>query len=256
MATKYKPQLNHFGFDWIEQASLLERELTAKRTEILESLNFYVFYSERTDVLTTAGHEVIRELSGIVSQAAAIRMDAGFKAPNKLVATLNAVKKDPSLIFTEAVEPEAFGKLASQYQRCNERPGTYWFDLEGYGARPDPQRIAIAASNAILGLKSEAKPGRLPDIVTGFVALKAREIFLQYNGSITRHSIASSRLEKDTQVEAGPFLEFLELLLAPLNQFFSRLSKDYQATPVSAAQVVRAAVDFGADQLRHRRRHR
>jgi hypothetical protein len=76
------------------------------------------------------------------------------------------------------------------------------------------------------------------------MAQKGRELFLQYNPAITRHSVASSRRGKVCQVEAGPFLEFLALWLAPLNAFFSTLSKDYYPTPVSPAGVARMAVEL------------
>jgi precorrin-6B methylase 2 len=34
-------------------------------------------------------------------------MDSGFKATNKVIATLKSIKKDPSIIFRGGVEPEA-----------------------------------------------------------------------------------------------------------------------------------------------------
>jgi len=109
--------------------------------------------------------------------------------------------------------------------------------------------VRQAASSAIVALKSEAGPGRPPDEVTKFVAVKAREIYLRYNDSVTRHSIASFRHGKDSQVEAGPFVEFLELLLAPLNRFFADLPKHYYATPVSPASVARTATELTPDRL-------
>jgi hypothetical protein len=78
-------------------------------------------------------------------------------------------------------------------------------------------------------------------------------MFLQYNDAITRHSVVSWRNGRVTQVEAGPFLEFLELMIAPLNRFFCSLRKNYSAAPVSCASVARMAVDFTPDQLRMQR---
>jgi hypothetical protein len=46
-------------------------------------------------------------LSGILSLAAAIKIDGGYKPANKLVATLKSIEKDPSLILSGSIEPEA-----------------------------------------------------------------------------------------------------------------------------------------------------
>ena len=249
MPTKYKPQLDHVGFDWVNQSNQFHEYLLARETEILEKSGFYKEYGVSNQRLES--RELIRELSGVISLAAAIRMDAGFKAPNKLISTLEAVEKDPSLILTRQLESEALGMLASHYQRADERPGTFWWDVDRQenAPLPDPERVRQAASSAIVALKSEAGPGRPPDEVTKFVAVKAREIYLRYNDSVTRHSIASFTRGKDSQVEAGPFVEFLELLLAPLNRFFASLPKHYYATPVSPASVARTATEFTPDRL-------
>jgi hypothetical protein len=178
-------------------------------------------------------------------------MDAGFKAPNKLISTLEAARKDPSVILTRQLEPEALCRLASHYQRANERPGTFWWDVDRQenAPLPEPEHVRQAALSAIVELKSEGGPGRPRDVVTEVVAVRTREIYLRYNVSVTRHSIASSRRGKDSQVEAGPFVEFLELLLTPLNRYFAGLPKHYCATPVSSASVARMAAEFTQEQL-------
>ncbi len=252
MPTKYKPQLDHIGFDWFNQSNQFHEDLLAIETEILEKLGFYKEYGvSDQDIAPIEPRELFRELSGVISQAAAIRMDAGLKAPNKLISTLEAVEKDASLILTRQLEPEALGMLASHYQRADERPGTFWWDVDRQqnAPLPEPERVRQAASSAIVALKSDARSGRPPDKVTEFVAVKAREIYLRYNVSATRHSIASSRRGKDSQVEAGPFVDFLELLLAPLNRYFAGLPKHYCATPVSSASVARMATEFTQERL-------
>jgi hypothetical protein len=252
MPTKYKPQLDHVGFDWSNQSNQFHQDLLAIETTMLEKSGFFNEYGHPgPDVVHSEARELIRELSGVISLAAAIRMDAGFKAPNKLISTLEAVEKDPSVILTRQLEPEALGKLSSHYQREDEPPGTFWWDVDRQenAPLPEPEGVRRAASKAILALESEASPGRPADKVTEVVALRAREIYLRYNASVTRHSVASFRWGSDWQIEAGPFLEFLELLLEPLNSFFASLPKHYCATPVSPASVVRMAVDFTPDRL-------
>src|SRR6267378_7475560 len=98
MPTKYKPQLDYVGFDWVHQSNQFHEYLLAREAEILEKSGFYKEYGVSDQRLES--RELIRELSGVISLAAAIRMDAGFKAPNKLISTLEAVEKDPSLILT------------------------------------------------------------------------------------------------------------------------------------------------------------
>jgi hypothetical protein len=251
--TKYKPQLDHVGFDWFNQSNQFHLELLAVETEVLEKSGFEREYGySRSKPARDEARELINELSGIISLAAATRMDAGFKAPNKLIATLEAVEKDPSLILSHDLEPEALGVLGLHYQRADELPGTYWFDVDRQVDVPSPEAelVARAASMAIFALKSEAKPGRLPDQVTDLLAVKTRAIFLRYNASITRHSVATGEF---SQTEAGPYFEFLELLLAPLNRFLAGLSKDYRVAPVSAASVARLATEFTQDQLQQQR---
>jgi hypothetical protein len=105
------------------------------------------------------GTEFIRELSGILSLAAAIKMDAGYKPANKLLATLKSIEKDPSLILTDGVEPEALASVARNYQRGEEEPGTFWFDVDRPADTPlpDPQRVSKAASMAIRSLEEMAR---------------------------------------------------------------------------------------------------
>jgi len=256
MPTKYKPQLNHVGFDWSNQSNQFHQDLLAIETEILEKSGFCAMYGWLDHAIVHGeARELIRELSGIISLAAAIRMDAGFKAPNKLIATLEAVEKNPSLIFTHTLEPEALYTLALHYQRADERPGTWWWDVDRpeNAPLPEPERVRQAASSAIVALKSEAGPGRPKDTATEYLAVKTREIYLRYNLSVTRHSELSSTDGMLCQVEAGPFFDFLELLLAPLNRFFASLPKHYYAGPISPAFVARMAVELTQDRLQQQR---
>ncbi|MDB5611432.1 MAG: hypothetical protein JWP25_8332 [Bradyrhizobium sp.] len=257
MPARYKPQLNHIGFDWFYQSNRFLNELLAKEIPILERLGFYKEYGSLEDP-TFSGHvesmNLMNEICGILSVAATIQMDAGFKAPHQVIATLEAIKKDPSLVITHSIEPEALGAIARCYQRGQEAPGTFWFDIDRAGNTPlpNPDQVRAAASNAIASLKLEASPGRRPDRVGEFLAVRFREIFLRFNDRITRHSVVSSRdvksglsshETKEVQLEAGPFIEFLELVLEPLNQFFLSLPKYYGARRISAGAVAEVVRD-------------
>jgi hypothetical protein len=144
MPTTYRPQLEHVGFNWVGQADQIDHP---------------------AEIFKANAEEVMRELSGILSLAASIRMDAGFKAPNKLISTLRAIKKDPSIIISRAIEPEALATLGSHYQRAGEPPGIFWWDIDRQfdGPLPDLQRVREAASAAISALQAEAGPGKPVD---------------------------------------------------------------------------------------------
>jgi hypothetical protein len=138
------------------------------------------------------------------------------------------------------------GSLGSWYQRAGERRGTYWFDVDRLADAPfpEPEQVRTAASNAIAALKAESSPGRRPDKVIEFLADKFREIFLRFNKVIFRHSVLNSRDGRELQVEGGPFVEFLEEALRPLNRYFD----DLEERQVSAGAI--------AEFLRDRRRQR
>jgi hypothetical protein len=184
---------------------------------------------------------LLKTISGILAVAAAIRMDAGFKSPLQLIATLLAIEKDPPLALNHWIEPEARDMLWSCYQRAEEAPGKYWFDIERLENTPDPepQQIISAALRAVTKLKCEVSRGRRPDKALEYLALKLKEIFLRYNDSITRHSVESSNGDGNFfQIEGGPFVAFLEEVLAPLNSFLKSLPQDCGAKPISAGAIV------------------
>lgn len=265
MSTRYKAQLNHIGFDWFFQSNRFLIELLAKETPILERLGFYKEFGTLDDPTYSGGVEssnLMKEMSGILSVAATIQMDAGFKASHQLIATLSAIKRNPSLIVTHSIEPEALGSLGHHYQRAEETPGTFWFDIDRSedAPWPDPIRVRAAASNAIASLMVEASPGRRPDRAMEFLAVRFREIFLRFNDRITRHSILSRRETRmksaggipetrELQLEGGPFIAFLELVLEPLNRFLLSLPKGYGARCNSARAVAEILRDRRGQRL-------
>jgi hypothetical protein len=101
MPTIQKPQLNDVSFPWHQQSDRFQEELDSQSAEILQRSGFNREFANPGDVpninAETEGTAFILEPSGILSQAAAI-MDAGYKPADKVIATLKAIKKDPSLI--------------------------------------------------------------------------------------------------------------------------------------------------------------
>ena len=147
MPTKYKPQLDHVGFDWIKQADKFHKDLLEIETEILEKLGFNaVFSGLPPKVIQSEATEVIRELSGVLSLAAAIRMDAGFKPANRLVSTLRDIERNPSLVLARTIEPEALGILELHYRGAGEKSGTFWWDVDRQDDAPLPDAEQVGAA--------------------------------------------------------------------------------------------------------------
>jgi hypothetical protein len=220
--------------------------LDALRPEILERSGFNREFGDPADAPSinteTEGAKFILELSGILSLAAAIKMDAGHKPANKIIATLKAIKKDPSLILSGGVEPEALAMVALSYQRGEEKPGTFWSDVDRSNdvPPPDPKGVSKAASVAIESLESAARSGRPRDFMLDYLGDRLLACFLRFNQTATRHSIASDG--DRAQAAAGPFLEFLTVVIAPLNQFLVGLPPHYGAKIVSAPELARRAL--------------
>jgi hypothetical protein len=231
MPTKYKARLDHVGFDWTNDADLILRSLMARKDLISANSGFCGDHA----VLIS----FIEDICGALCWAAAVQMDGGFKAANKIISTLEAVEKDPSIINTGNVEPEALGMIASQYQRADETPGKFGFDVyQDDGAHElDLQQVRRAALRAILVLQTEVKKGRPKNLPLDILGEKLCDLFLRYNDVATRHSIASDG--EVAQMEAGPYFEFCETVIAPLNQFLAGLPQSYDAKAISAAQVAR-----------------
>jgi hypothetical protein len=231
MPTKYRPQLDHAGFDWTKDGEFIRQRLMARRDRVASAARFT---GDEAALIS-----FIDDVCGILCWAAAIETNGGFKAANRIIATLEAVVKDPSIINTGKVEPEALGVIASQYQRASETPGKFGFDVyQDQGAHElDLQQVSRAAMQAIIQLKTEAAKGRPKKPLLDVLSEKLRDLFLRHNDFATRHSIASDG--KVAQAEAGPYFEFCKTVIVPLNEFFAKLPLSYDAEPISAAQIAR-----------------
>jgi hypothetical protein len=257
MPTTYKPQLDHIGFNWTKDAEIILQKLMARKDLILAKAGFSgtqgCTYNSATATIQTERSSFLKDIGGALSWAAAVQMDAGFKPANKVIATLRAVRRDPSVINTRNVEPEALGMLASQYRRVDEALGTFGFDLyhDDGTHKPDLQQVERAASRAILLLKMDIKRGSPRKTVLCLLAEKLRDLFLRYNDVAARRSIASDG--GVARSEAGPFLEFLRVVIAIFNEFFENLPRSYDAKPISPVQLtVQVARKVGELRSIHR----
>jgi hypothetical protein len=243
MPVGYKPQLDHVGFNWTEDSKRIHQKLCAQKDLILDKSGFTEMFkclpSSASDVVETEALSFMRQILGTLCLTAAIQMDAGFKPANKIIATLNAVEQDPSIVVTRRVEPEAMGIIAAHYQRNDELPGAFGFDVyqDDTCHELDLLQIKRAAAHAAAELRGKIRSGRPERLALNVLATGLRELFLSHNDVATRHSVAADG--KSAQVEAGAFLEFLQLVIAPLNEFFATLPPSYGAKPISAVQIAR-----------------
>lgn len=247
MPKRYAPSLDHVGFDWAKDIEVIRSKLIARSDCILAALGFVepdgciaVADASGAVLLKTARDSLFDDIAGILSWAAAVKMDAGFKAAGKIIATVDAVEKDPSIIVTHSVEPEALGVIARNYQRANEPPGTHSYDIyqDENAVEIDIQQVCYAARRASLQLRAESRRGR-PNESGLKILAGLREIFERYNASSGRHSVLTWADGKCKQEEAGPYLTFLKGVIAPLNEFLASLPTHQRVAPISAARIVR-----------------
>ncbi|QIO98817.1 hypothetical protein [Bradyrhizobium symbiodeficiens] len=134
--SKFEPDLNHIGFNWRSDAKAIELEVLSREISLLTKLGFYREYGALDDP-DFSGHmasvELVSEIVGALTLAAAIIMDAGHKAPHAIVKTLRAVIRQPDHILLRSVEPEAPGVLGAYHKRPGKERGQYWFDVTDPG---------------------------------------------------------------------------------------------------------------------------
>jgi hypothetical protein len=226
MPTRPKPQLNHNSVKYSEIFERFHKELLADQNVILERVGFSTEFADPSNpAWREAAAELISEIAALLATALIIRLDAGYKAAWKVIATLEAIIKNPKLALSDRTEPEARGALAAAYQRSDEPPRTYWFDIYGEsGFAPDDNQIRMAAKEAIASLRAQASRGRPVACDVHFLAFRLRAIFLQFNDKIARNSVLSSHGDGDYfQSEQGAFFAFVEEVLKPLRKFYASL---------------------------------
>jgi hypothetical protein len=252
MPTRRKPQLTHRAVEHAKIAERFNKELCTNQKQILGLAGFHKEFGPE-DLPTYTGEKeaahLLSELAGLLVTAATIRLYAGYKAPSKVMATVKAIAANPRLVLCDTTEPEARGAVAASYQRADELPGTFWFDIytDSSGFEPGEERVRAAAESAIVNLKarSQAARGRAVAQDVRYLAFKLREIFLRFNDRVTRKTILSSRGDGEFfQAEAGSFFAFVEEVLAPLNRYLAGLVNDGDAPSpaLSAEYITRLAV--------------
>ena len=242
----YKPRLEEADSVWSDPSAEMARRLIADKEIILGNLRFYCEHDRPDDFdgkfashVRAEEELVLAEIAGILTLAASV---SATLSPGVLIATLRRVSIEPTLIFRPKFPSEVACIVADFYQRNRETPGTFWPDIMGEkpasfpGGRrkPTSKQIKAAACSALISLRNGRTAGRPIGFAVVVLARKLGDLFRRYSPKITRHSLDSS----PHQIDGGPFFEFAEAVLKPL-QAYLRIAG---LPPVSASTIARHAV--------------
>lgn len=241
MPTLSKPQLSE-PLIWGD--TKIESSLNAIKEQVLEKLGFYrehdrveSFNSKFEKQVRDHENEVINEIVGVLTHAAAVAAKISDPA---LIATLKSIRRRPNLVFNNPVIGAAAWIIAENYQRQNEKPGTFWPDIMGqlpqdfHGSLRNPAlaNIKAAASRSLQKLQRPRSPGQPRNFANVLLSEKLGQIFLRYNDRITRHSVVIAT-GPDRLRDGGPFFDFIQLVLEPLQSFL----RAHKLRSVSASGV-------------------
>jgi hypothetical protein len=250
MPTLAKPELIERESPWLEQSEWFYRKLCRKKVPILTSLGYY---DERNLSVPEAGQEEalcqdeeaeIKPLATALTLAAA----ASEVLPRAvLIASLRRVSKEPSSWRRCRLPEEVELAIARTYQRCDEEPGTHWYDVwrgklafpEGKVEVPTDVNIAAAALAATGRIQSTKSRGRPPNPAHQLLADALGENFRRTGQRIVRKRLPIERHGKTAFVESGPFYDFLRLVLPPLQAYL----RGRRLPPVTIDTIVRIATD-------------
>ena len=246
MPTLAKPQLTELPSAWGAAYDEMYFELCNTRVPILTALQFY----KRRDllppdinayaVLTKAEVEELRQMAGALTEAAEA---SSYMTTAVLVATLQNVVKNPGLFYKRELPAAVEWTIARHYQRSDEFPSTHWRDVWGDQVssfpdevqQPTVANIAKAASAALATIQASRKRGRDYNVADQILAERLGQLFRASGQLIRRHNKPTMRHGKLVYVEGGgPFYDFLELVLKPLQRYLS----ERRLAPITVATIV------------------
>jgi hypothetical protein len=138
-------------------------------------------------------------------------------------------------------------EIAQDYQREEERPGTYSLDVWGdqnvlctYDIQvPTELSIGRAADAAQRRIKGRRSAGRRYSEANRIIATELGKIFRSSGQSIVRHrKLHRNYRKRVVYVEEGPFHQFLAMVLEPLQRYL----RERGLSPVTVDSVVRLAM--------------
>lgn len=215
---------------------------------ILDCLGYYV---ERDLQIPSQESELTQEEEEELKPIARALMEAAIMSVQMrdgvLVATLDKVARNPSLFFDSQLPAAVQWEIATDYQRGDERPGIFGMDIWGdeqtrcaYRLEaPTEANITRAAETARRRIDELRTSGRPHNQANRIIADLLGKIFRSSGHSIVRRRESTGKMfkEKAIYAEKGPFHDFLELVLPPLNLYLS----EQKLPPVTIESIVRLA---------------
>jgi hypothetical protein len=249
MPTLAKAQLTEAESPWREIWDEMYRYLCRNRGPILTILGFYAEHDfpapevGSVDTPTQEEEAVLQQIATALTNAA---VAAEAMTNSVLVATLKAISKNPSLFFSGQLPGAVDWIIARYYQRDDEKPATHWRDVwgdqpahfEGQVETPTKANISRAAISAIRQLDGR-RPGRPHNPMNRMLAETLSAIFGPSGQPIVRAREPYTRGGELAFVEVGPFYDFLNLVLYPLQRHLSKR----RLAPVTVDTIVRLATE-------------
>jgi hypothetical protein len=232
MPTLYKAQLVEMETAWWEIWNRLHKDLLPVARQILDMLGFY---AERdleippADAPLSADEEL--DLTPVVSALTKAAVEGQRMPPGVAESTLRKIAQAPPELVDELPSSIQWD-LARAYRRGEEKPGTYALDIWGneltktryIRGAPTPENIARAAQTLLDEM--ERSPGRPRNVANLILAEDLAPVF-RSSGNVAARQRRGKKTVYQAEngewaikyVEGGPFYDFLNLVVPPLNDF-------------------------------------
>jgi hypothetical protein len=250
MPTLYKAKLTESETPWLESWDRIYWELLPKSVPILTLLGFY---AERDLPIPDA--DPARDLTndektelGRIATSLTIAAAASEAMPiGVLIATLKKVSDNPSLFFSGQLSGEVEWVIARNYRRSDEKAAANWRDVwgnqppqfEGQIEVPTEDNIARAALSAVSRIQNARRRGRPYNTANRILAEGLAPIFRTSGLPIVRRLRSDTRHGETVFNESGPFCDFLELVLPPLQRHL----REQDLAPVTIDTIVRLVTE-------------
>jgi hypothetical protein len=250
MPTLAKAQLTESETPWLETWDRMYRDLCLNGRPILTAVGFYAEHDLPAPGANLAGHLTEGEEAELrpIASALTVAAAASEAMPSGiLIATLKRVSKNPSWFFSGTLPAAIEWIIARNYQRGDEKPATHWRDVwgdqpalfEGQVEVPTESNIARAAISAIFRLQNVQTRGRPYNRANRLLADSLGNIFRPSGQLIVRHREPDMRHGKLIFIEGGPFYDFLNLVLPPLQRHL----RERELAPVTVDTIVRLVTE-------------
>jgi hypothetical protein len=250
MPTLYEPEVTEPETPMRDILDRMSKGLVKNARPILDALGYYAerdlqIPSQESELTEGEKQELDPIVTALIEAAViSVRMKDGV-----VIATLNKIAKNPSVFFDGQPPGAVQWEMAKDYQRGDEKPGTFAMDIWGNEQTtcaypletPTEANIKRAAEAASRRVKKGQASGRPFNQANAIIAYRLGTIFRMSGHSIVRRRWPKMSGRKLIYVEGGPFYEFLELVLPPLKLFL----REQRRPPVTIGSVVRlVTVEF------------